>query len=109
MSLGIFTMVFPVVSCVALGTPGVTPRCPEVPPEVFSKLSHLEFTQGEEGVLSDLLGGTEEFARNCVEKIGLDWRVIDRDGVSLPGTKDYRANRVNVVLENGIVRHLYLG
>ncbi len=34
---------------------------------------------------------------------GADWRVVGRDGVSSPATSDYRPERLNFVVEGGIV------
>jgi hypothetical protein len=40
---------------------------------------------------------------------GMTVRVVKLDGESLPGTKDYRPERINVEVENGVITAATLG
>lgn len=57
----------------------------------------------------DLIGMAESEALQCVEDAGLTWRVYEQDGEQFALTMDYRAERVNVKIENGIVTDAYSG
>lgn len=57
----------------------------------------------------DLIGMAESEAIVCVEDAGLTWRVTEQDGEEFALTMDYRAERVNVKIENGIVTDAYSG
>ena len=57
----------------------------------------------------DLIGMAESEALQCVEDAGLTWRVFEQDGEQFALTMDYRAERVNVKIEKGIVTDAYSG
>ena len=57
----------------------------------------------------DLIGMAEAEAVVCVEEAGLTWRVYEQDGEQFALTMDYRAERVNVKIEKGIVTDAYSG
>jgi len=90
--------------------------CPP-PPEV----SFSDDTNGMDGSLmdavametnrfgKDLIGMAEISAIRCVEEAGLTWRVYEQDGEQFALTMDYRAERVNVKIENGVVQDAYSG
>jgi hypothetical protein len=54
-------------------------------------------------VTSTVVGLSELEATKAIESAGFTARVIARDGESLSGTKDYRLDRVNISIENGVV------
>ena len=56
-----------------------------------------------------VVGMTEQEARkHCVDN-DLVFRCIQRDGGKLVVTRDLRADRINVAIENGIVTRAYIG
>ena len=57
----------------------------------------------------ELIGMAESEAIQCVEDAGLTWRVYEQDGEQFALTMDYRAERVNVKIETGIVTDAYSG
>ncbi len=52
---------------------------------------------------ADYVGLTEEAAVQLAESRGARFRVVERDGQSLPITKDYIVGRINATVQNGIV------
>jgi len=90
--------------------------CPP-PPEV----SVTDATDGMDGGImdavaqetnrfgKDLIGMAQAEAITCVEDAGLIWRVYEEDGEMFALTMDYRAERVNVKIEKGIVQDAYSG
>lgn len=58
---------------------------------------------------STVVGLSELEATKVIESAGFTARVIARDGESLSGTKDYRLDRVNISIENGVVVSAELG
>ena len=50
-----------------------------------------------------LVGFTEHEATRVAEQSGWTLRVVEQDGVGLPATSDRRSDRINVVLQDGIV------
>jgi hypothetical protein len=57
----------------------------------------------------DLIGMAKADAIQCVEDAGLTWRVYEQDGEQFALTMDYRAERVNVKIEKGIITDAYSG
>jgi hypothetical protein len=55
------------------------------------------------------IGLSELEAIKVIESEGFTARVVARDGESLPGTMDYRLDRVNISIENGVVVSAELG
>jgi hypothetical protein len=51
----------------------------------------------------------EETAQAVAEARGCGFRVVRRDGVSLPVTMDLRSNRINATVENGRVTAVDVG
>ena len=51
----------------------------------------------------DIVGMIEDEARNAATEEGYTVRVTRRDGSAFPVTRDYRTDRVNFNIENGIV------
>jgi hypothetical protein len=79
--------------------------CPKAPSSFDSKGS-----KGSDSGLSEsgkyalsLIGYQEVKAEACAKEAGFSWRVIIRDGESFPGTKDYRFDRINAAIANGLV------
>ncbi|EGD05710.1 hypothetical protein B1M_05061 [Burkholderia sp. TJI49] len=54
-----------------------------------------------------LVGKTEADATALLD--GCLWRVLERDGKSLPGTMDYRAERRNLGIRDGKVSRVWRG
>jgi len=50
-----------------------------------------------------LVGFTETEAKRVAGQSGWTIRVLERDGVALPGTRDRISNRINVAVQDGIV------
>jgi len=59
--------------------------------------------------LENLLGFSESSAKKMVESYGLKYRVTKVDLTQVPVTRDVKADRVNVELENGKVSRAYVG
>lgn len=57
----------------------------------------------------ELIGLEEHIALSCVENANLEWRVVARDGETFAVTLDYRADRVNVSIEQFIVSETSIG
>jgi len=67
----------------------------------------LELTdRGESPVL---VGLTETEAKAKIEAVGFRFRITARDGVPFMGTRDYRLDRVNLVVEKEKVTKAYVG
>ncbi len=49
------------------------------------------------------IGMTEIQARNFADKSNIRFRVVQREGMSLPVTADYQPGRVNATISNGVV------
>ncbi len=60
-------------------------------------------TPGAEQAAQDVLGRSEEEAVRHLEREGLTVRVVMRDGEGYPVTDDLRTDRVNLVVEDGLV------
>jgi hypothetical protein len=79
--------------------------CPQTPSSFDSKGSKgsdAELSESGKYALS-LIGYQEAKAEACAKEAGFSWRVIIRDGESFPGTKDYRFDRINAAIANGLV------
>jgi len=57
----------------------------------------------------EIIGLTEDKAAAVVEGAGLAWRVVERDGEQFPVTADYRTDRVNAVIADGVVTSAKVG
>lgn len=71
--------------------------------EKETKPAESETPNVAEGTDADFKGKKTEEAGALAESRGLKWRVTEKDGESLPATMDYREDRVNFGVENGIV------
>jgi hypothetical protein len=60
-------------------------------------------------VVTNVVGKNYDDAVDLCKENGFSLRIRCRDGVSLVGTCDCRDNRVNVILENNVVKEAYLG
>ena len=56
-----------------------------------------------------VIGMTVDEATAWANERGMTVRVVKLDGESLPGTKDYRPERINVEVENGVITAATLG
>jgi hypothetical protein len=67
-------------------------------------------TRAQKMEFCDEIGGlAEEEAKSQIRDRGLVVRVERRDGEFLPGTMDYRDDRINLFIENGTVTHAEIG
>ena len=57
----------------------------------------------------DVVGLTEAAATVMVEQLGFTLRVVARDGETFMVTRDFRSDRVNVVVVAGVVTDAYIG
>jgi hypothetical protein len=74
------------------------------PTSEFESISRLasQFT-------ANLVGLTESDATAQIEEAGLTFRVVSRDGVGLPATKDYSPRRINLEIVDGLVVGALIG
>ena len=63
---------------------------------------HPQRLLGEDA--SSLIGLTEAEAVALIQEQGLVPRVVSREGVSLPATRDFRQDRINLTIDGGRVR-----
>lgn len=61
------------------------------------------------GGVDALIGETEADATAAVEAAGFTARVVERDGESFPITMDYRVDRVNLTVQDGLVTVATIG
>lgn len=79
-----------------------TPTHPATPGDVITATApRLE--------LDDYVGMTEEEAMAAAAAAGVECRVMSRDGQHMTTTLDFRADRVNLVVEGGSVRSVSVG
>ena len=64
---------------------------------------------GDSGPTTTLVGLGETSAAAAAAELGFTVRVIARDGEWFPVTKDYRVDRINVVIDNGTVVRAFIG
>jgi len=68
---------------------------------------------GDPAVIEELVrkvvGLAENEAATIVEQAGLAWRVTERDGEQFPVTADYRTDRINAVITDGLVAAATIG
>jgi hypothetical protein len=57
----------------------------------------------------DLIGMAADAAEACAADVGYTWRVYEQDGEQFALTMDYRVERINVKIEQGIVTDAYSG
>jgi hypothetical protein len=68
-----------------------------------------EAVRSTETAAARLVGLDEETAQAVTEELGCVFRVVRRDGVSLPVTMDMRSNRINATIEAGRVTAAEVG
>jgi len=56
-----------------------------------------------------LITMSEDLAQQCAASLDWDYRVGERDGEPLAGTKDYNPSRVSVVIQAGVVTSVQVG
>jgi len=96
-------------------TPGVT-DCP-TPPAVGLEPGESNVTganmddvaQETDRFGKDLIGMAADQAEACAAEVGYTWRVFEQDGEQFALTMDYRVERINVKIEQGIVTDAYSG
>ena len=116
-TVGLFALTALLAVTTGCSSPQATVTGCPAPPEV----SFSEDANGMDGELmdavametdrfgKDLIGMAESEANVCVEDAGLTWRVYEQDGEQFALTMDYRAERVNVKIENGVITDAYSG
>ena len=90
--------------------------CPEPPAVTFSDTTDGSDVDLMDAVAAetdrfgkDLIGMPATEAQQCAEDAGLTWRVYEEDGEQFALTMDYRADRVNVKIDDGIITDAYSG
>lgn len=58
---------------------------------------------------NEVIGMTEADAIAKIETAGFVYRIMERDGVNFMGTCDYRTDRVNLSITEGVVTHADVG
>ena len=56
-----------------------------------------------------LVGLPEDVVQRFCVRIGLDYEVIERDGIDIPIAHDLKPHRLRVAIDGGLVEHCYLG
>lgn len=75
--------------------------CP--PPSSADK---TEITQVRANALITM---SEDLAEQCAASLYWDYRVGERDGQPLAGTKDYNPNRLSVLIKAGVITGVLVG
>ena len=83
-------------------------------PTPQSSSSDMQFEPSEtvKAVAVEVIGMTEEQAIQTIEGVSseeLTYRVVRRDDESYPMTMDYRINRINLEIDNGLVSKASIG
>lgn len=69
----------------------------------------LTITEETEALAAEVVGMAEDEARATVEAADHVWRVVARDGTSLPVTEDYSPTRINATIVDGTVTGTTIG
>ena len=87
-------------------TPPVVTSMSETPDEAdwFNSTAEIVLEYGKQ-----LEGFDESAAEVCVADAALIWRVVARDGEYFAVTADYSPQRVNAVIEQGVVTEITVG
>lgn len=56
-----------------------------------------------------LIEMSESQGQECAYTLGWDFRIIEQDGEYFPATKDFRLDRVNVTINNGVIAKVNVG
>ncbi len=59
-------------------------------------------------IIEDLIGKDMDWVREYL-KGDVSFRITKLDGYSIPITADYKVERLNLEVENGLVTHIYYG
>lgn len=78
--------------------------CPEIPDSSVSLENPIP-----DASAAQLVGLTEAVAATCAESEGWSVRVVAKDGEDYMVTADYRADRVNLTIMDGIVTAINVG
>lgn len=87
----------------AIGSGGRTGRLP------VSDTRDDSAGPGDSGPSGGLVGLGETSAAAAAAEQGFTVRIVARDGEWFPMTKDYREDRINIVIENGTVVRAFVG
>lgn len=88
------------------------PMLPLLPPSVCPTYDYALITLDTPlplGVAQELIGLTENEAALCAASLNWGFRVGARDGEYFALTMDYRTDRVNVIVKEGIVTSVDVG
>jgi PBP1b-binding outer membrane lipoprotein LpoB len=113
------TLIVSVLACSILGFVGCSSQSEPAPPvEVEMSEPGLQLDPEEnpnaalmEALAAEILGSptSESDATALIESEGFTARVTERDGEPLPATMDYRIDRFNLTVVDGIVTELSVG
>jgi hypothetical protein len=81
-------------------------------PESSGSEMQFELSETATAVSIEVIGMTEAEAIATIEGVSseqLTYRVIRRDGESYPMTMDYRLDRINLEIDNGVVTKASIG
>ena len=56
-----------------------------------------------------LIGMEEMAARKAISSNNFMWQIIERDGCKIPHYKNLRLDRVNLIIDHGIVLNAFIG
>lgn len=85
-------------------TTKVIASCPEIPATTIDMENPIPADAA-----AQLVGLNEQVATTCAANEGWKFRVVARDGEDFMVTADYRTDRVNLTVENGIVTAINVG
>ncbi len=100
---GSYTVIAVDEEFVTLPDPGLMPEPVPVETGSGSEGSEGSVAADIDTAISALVGVAEDEAAKLAEGYGWTFRVIERDGESLPATMDFNPARVNVTVEAGVV------
>ena len=81
-------------------------------PQSSSSDMQLEPSETAQAIAAEVIGMSEEDAIQTIEGISseqLTSRVVRRDDENYAVTMDYRINRINLEIDNGLVTKTYIG
>ena len=108
--VGALTLSIFAFGCSSEVEPEVSPGVPTATTIYEKSKDDLMDSKEESGTQpADALGLTEEESVKLLEEKGFVVRVVERDGEPYAITFDYRTNRINLVIVDGIVTEAYIG
>jgi hypothetical protein len=84
-------------------TPANMPAAEESPMEPTSNEEVVTPEETAPAASGDYIGLAEAEATALAEANGVPFRVVERDGMMLPTTRDYRPGRINATVAEGVV------